>query len=70
MNEKVLVTLRKQKWEVEPGQTARQILAALDVPAENVILIRNSEIVDEEALLQAGDHLRLAVIISGGSQER
>lgn len=70
MNEKVLVTLRKQKWEVEPGQTARQILAALDVPAENVILIRNGEIVDEEALLRAGDHLRLAVIISGGSQER
>jgi sulfur carrier protein ThiS len=70
MNEKVLVTLRKQKWEVEPGQTARQILAALDVPAENVILIRNDEIVDEETLLRAGDHLRLAVIISGGSQER
>ena len=70
MNEKVLVTLRKQKWEVEPGQTARQILAALDVPAENVILIRNGEIVDEETLLRAGDHLRLAVIISGGSQER
>jgi len=67
MNKKVLVTLRKQKWEVEPGQTARRIIESLDLAPANFLIIRNGEIVDEDTLLLAGDRLKLAAIISGGS---
>ncbi len=70
MTQKVLVTLRKQSWEVAPGQTARQILAALDLDPERFLLIRNGEIVWDDVRLEAGDHLKLAAIISGGDHER
>jgi len=70
MTQKVLVTLRKQSWEVAPGQTARQILASLDLNPERFLLIRNGEIVQEDVRLQAGDHLKLAAFISGGDHER
>ena len=67
MSEKVLVTLRKQKWEVEPGKSARRIIEELDMNPENYLTLRNGELVDDSVRLQAGDHLRLVAVISGGS---
>jgi sulfur carrier protein ThiS len=67
MSEKVLVTLRKQKWEVEPGKSARRIMEELDLNPENYLTLRNGELVDDSVRLQAGDHLRLVAVISGGS---
>jgi len=67
MSEKVLVTLRKQKWEVEPGKSARRIIEELDLNPENFLTLRNGELVDDSVRLQAGDHLRLVAVISGGS---
>ncbi len=66
MNENVLVTLRKQQWEVEPGKTARQIMEELDLNPENFLTIRNGDLVDDSTRLLAGDHLRLVAVISGG----
>ena len=66
MGEKVLVTLRKQKWEIEPGKSARQIMKDLGLNPENFLTIRNGELVDDSVRLQAGDHLKLVAIISGG----
>jgi len=67
MSEKVLVTLRKQKWEVEPGKTARKIMQELDLNPENFLTIRNGELVDDSVRLQAGDTLKLVAVISGGA---
>ncbi len=67
MNEKVTVTLRKQKWEVEPGKSARQVIQELGLNPENYLTIRNGELVDDSVRLRAGDHLKLAAVISGGS---
>ncbi len=67
MTEKVTVTLRKQKWEVEPGKSARKIMEELDLNPENFLTIRNGELVDESVRLKAGDHLKLVAVISGGS---
>jgi len=66
MNEKVIVTLRKQKWEVEPGQSARRVMEELGLNPENYLTIRNGELVDDSVRLKAGDHLKLAAVISGG----
>ena len=66
MSEKVTVTLRKQKWEVEPGKSARQVMEALGLNPENFLTIRNGQLVDDSTRLKAGDHLKLAAIISGG----
>jgi len=67
MSEKVLVTLRKQKWQVEPGQSARKIMKELHLNPENFLTIRNGELVDDSVRLQAGDHLKLVAVISGGA---
>lgn len=67
MSKKVLVTLRKQKWEVEPGKSARKIMEELDLNPENFLTIRNGDLVDDSVRLQAGDHLRLVAVISGGA---
>jgi len=66
MSEKVTVTLRKQKWEMDPGKSARQIMEELDLNPENFLIIRNGELVDDSVRLKAGDHLKLAAVISGG----
>ncbi len=66
MSEKVLVSLRKQKWEVEPGQSARKIMEELGLDPESFLTLRNGELVDDSVYLQAGDHLRLVAVISGG----
>jgi len=66
--QKVLVSLRQERWEAEPGQSARQVLLARNLDPNRYLLIRNGEIVDEQVVLQAGDKLRIAAIISGGSK--
>ncbi len=66
MNEKVLVSLRKQRWQMEPGQSARQIILALGLDPKRFLIIRNGQVADLDATLEAGDELRLAAIISGG----
>jgi sulfur carrier protein ThiS len=65
--QKVIVRLRKERWEVEPGQTAHQILLARHLNPERYLLICNGKVVDEQVVLQAGDELRLAAMISGGA---
>ena len=66
-SEKVLVTLRKQQWQVEPGKTARQIMQELDLNPENYLTIINGQLTDDSARLKAGDRLKLVAVISGGS---
>ncbi len=66
-SEKVLVTLRKQQWQVEPGKTARQIMQELDLNPENYLTMINGQLTDDSARLKAGDRLKLVAVISGGS---
>ncbi len=63
----VVVTLRKQRWEVEPGQTARQIMKSLGLNPENYLTMVNGQLVDDSIRLKAGDHLKLVAVISGGA---
>ncbi len=63
----VLVTLRKQRWEVEPGKTARQIMEDLGLNPENYLTMINGQLVDDSTRLKPGDHLKLVAVISGGS---
>ena len=70
MRPTVLVTLRKQQWEVPPGQTAREIMLGLGLEPDRYLIIRNGQVVSEDVRLEAGDRLKLAAIIAGGSHER
>jgi len=64
--DKVLVTLRKERWQVEPGKTARQIMEELDLNPENFLTMINGQLTDDSTRLKAGDHLKLIAVISGG----
>ncbi len=63
----VLVTLRKQRWQVEPGKTARQVIQSLDLNPENYLTMVNGQLTDDSVRLKAGDHLKLVAVISGGA---
>jgi sulfur carrier protein ThiS len=66
-SDKVLVTLRKERWQVEPGKTARQVMQELDLNPENYLTMINGQLVDDSTRLKPGDHLKLVAVISGGS---
>jgi sulfur carrier protein len=66
------VVLRNPRREVEvPGpRRARDVLKALDIVPETVLIIRNDELVTSDALLDDGDTIELRPVMSGGSASR
>lgn len=66
MSDKVIVTLRKEQWEAEPGKTARQIIEERGLNPENFLTMINGQLVDDSTRLKPGDHLKLVAVISGG----
>jgi molybdopterin synthase sulfur carrier subunit len=53
--------------EIEPGQTIRQVLASLGVPAEQTrIIFVNNRAADLSHVLQGGEQLGIFPAIGGG----
>ena len=68
MSEKVTIERRRQKWEVEPGRTARETIKALGFNPESHLIVRNGEMVTDDTILQPGDEVLLIAAISGGAR--
>lgn len=66
MSEKVTVELRRQKWEVEPGKTARETIKELQLNPESYLIVRNGEMITDDTILKPGDEVLLVAAISGG----
>ncbi len=66
MSEKVIVIRRKEKWEVEPGKTARDTIKQLNLNPESHLVVVNGELVSDDTILQPGDEVELIAAISGG----
>jgi sulfur carrier protein len=63
---KAILQLRDEVFEVRAGMTVRAALLKLDIPPESVLATRNQELITDDELLKAGDHVRLLPVISGG----
>jgi sulfur carrier protein len=68
----VKVVLRNPRREVEvPGpRRAKDVLKALDILPETVLIIRNDELVTADAMLEETDTIELRPVMSGGSASR
>lgn len=62
----IRITFREQTFEVEPRLTLLETLEKISVEPEMVLAIRNGEMIGGEALLEAGDEVRLVSVIAGG----
>jgi sulfur carrier protein len=62
------VLLRNPRREVEvPGpRRAKEVLKALDIMPETVLIIRNDELVTGDVMLEEGDTVELRPVMSGG----
>jgi sulfur carrier protein ThiS len=57
----------RSEIEVAPGQTVRETLAALGIPAEIVaVVVVNDDQLDKDYILLDGDRVRLLAVIGGG----
>jgi sulfur carrier protein len=63
-------TLRKQEFEMAytDDLTVKKALKSLNLLPEAYLVVRNGELVVEQALLRDGDDIKLVPVISGGSR--
>ncbi len=66
------VVLRNPRREVEvPGpRRAKDVLKALEVVPETVLIIRGDELLTADAMLDDGDTIELRPVMSGGRSSR
>lgn len=62
----VTVIWRKQEYVLENIRTAGEALAALGLPAELYLVVRDGMLLNENDKLEDGDTLQLVGVISGG----
>jgi len=66
MKEKVIITLRNQRWEVAPGKTARDTIKEIGLTPHSYLVVRDNELISEDTILRPGDEIMLVAVISGG----
>ncbi len=67
---KVLLRNPRREVEVSGPRRAKEVLKALDIVPETVLIIRNDELVTGDVLLEEGDTIELRPVMSGGSARR
>ena len=65
-----ILKLRSQKYEVRPGLTVRAAMIKHDIRLEEVIPIRDGELIPEDEIIREGETIRLVPVISGGRRFR
>ncbi len=66
MSEKVRVVFRDRSWEFDRKMTVKRLLETLELLPENVLVLRNGEMVTEDQHLYPGDEVRIVAVVSGG----
>jgi sulfur carrier protein ThiS len=62
----MLVIHRGEKYEMKGGMTARDLVLKLGLDPEAVLVVRNGKMVDDSAIMEDDDEVRLVAVISGG----
>ena len=63
----VIVILRDQEFEVQPGLTLALTLKKLDLLPEMHLALREGNLITEDEVLRDGDRIKLVAVISGGN---
>ncbi|MGD1993587.1 MAG: MoaD/ThiS family protein [Anaerolineae bacterium] len=66
MHQVVRVQYRDQVWEMDPRMTVRQLIEEVDLIPETVLAVRDGQLLSDDAVLEAGDEVKLIAVISGG----
>jgi sulfur carrier protein len=66
MKVKVIIGKEEREAEVSPGATAAEVLKALGINREEVIIKLRDEIITEEETLAEGSVIEVIRVISGG----
>jgi sulfur carrier protein ThiS len=66
MTNSVKLFLRNKVYEVKPGMTLRDALKMNHILTEEVIGIRQGEVITDDEILKSGDEIKLIAAISGG----
>jgi len=59
---------RDQVWELRPGMTVRDAIRKVGLDPEEVLAVRNGQLINEETLTGTDDEIKLIAVISGGGQ--
>ena len=62
----VKVIFRDRSWEVKSGSTIRHIIEAADLNPESILALRDGRLVNDAALTEDGDTIKLVSVVSGG----
>jgi sulfur carrier protein ThiS len=51
---------------MDPRMTVRQLIEEVDLIPETVLAVRDGQLLSDDAVLEAGDEVKLIAVISGG----
>ncbi len=60
--------LRNKEYEVRAGMTIRDALKKCDISPESVLIVRDGELLTDDAVLKEGEVIKLVMVISGGDR--
>lgn len=63
---KVFIEKDNKKIEIKFKGDAKALLLKLNINPENVLIVKNNEIVQEDELISEKDEIKLLSVISGG----
>jgi sulfur carrier protein ThiS len=63
----IKLTYRNKHWELPAGMTVRDAILKCDLNPEQVLAVRNGQLINEATILSDGDEIKLVAVISGGS---
>jgi sulfur carrier protein ThiS len=62
----VKVRFRDREWKLEGERLVREAVEEVGLSPEKLLVVRDGEVLDEDAKLEEDDEIRLLALISGG----
>jgi len=66
MMEKAHIVYHRQEWFVESGSSLRETLERIGIDAEQIVPIRNRQVITGAAIIMPGDEIKLVNVVAGG----
>ena len=60
------IVYRDKEWTLDRTVTVHQLLKYIHVLPENVLVVRNGQLIPEDEKLHPGDEVKVVAVISGG----
>jgi len=60
------ITYRNKEWTLDRPTTVHHMLKYVKLLPENVLVVRNGQLIPEDETLHPGDEVKIVAVISGG----